>query len=73
VNLVPDAEPYATIRQIIGSVIGRRIVDVTQQDQDEWDETKQAYVMLHLDDGSSLKFPVGDEGFEHDGEPVEIE
>jgi len=68
-----NEQQYATIRQIIGSVIGRRIVDVTQQDQDEWDETRQAYVMLHLDDGSSLKFPVGDEGFEHDGEPIEIE
>lgn len=68
-----EAVSYATIREIIGSAVGRRIVDITQQDEDEWAATKQAYVMLHLDDGSSLKFPVGDEGFEHDGEPVGVE
>jgi hypothetical protein len=70
---MPDNHEYATIRQIIGSVIGRRIVDVTQQDKDEWEQTRQAYVMLHLDDGTSLKFPIGDEGFELDGEEVAVE
>jgi len=67
------AHEYATIREILGALIGRRVVDVTQQDQDEWERDQQAYVMLMFDDGSYLKFPVGDEGFEHNSDAVLVE
>lgn len=56
---------YSNIRDIIGSLIGHRLVDITQQDPDEFEETGESYVMLHFDDGTYLKFPVADSGFRH--------
>ena len=52
---------YANIRQMLGFVIGRRVVDVLQQDEDEWNDTSQAYVELLFDDGSRVCFPIGNE------------
>lgn len=56
---------YSNIRDILSGVIGRTVVDITQHDEDEYLETQEAYVMLMFDDGSFLKFPIGDEGFHH--------
>ena len=51
----------------LGRLIGRRAWStVTQHDQDEWIETHQASIWLHFDDGTSVKFPIGDAGFEVD-------
>jgi len=59
------AQPgYANIREILGEFVGRTIIDITQQDEDEFRETGEAYVMLHFDDGSYMKFPIEDRGFE---------
>jgi hypothetical protein len=58
-------EPYATIREVLGSLIGRRVVDITQHDRDEWEAGEEAYVMLMFDDGSYVKFPVTELGFDH--------
>lgn len=56
-------DSYANIREIIGEFIGKKIVDITQQDRDEWDEIHESYVMLHFEDGSTLKFWISDLGF----------
>lgn len=58
----PD-EIYSNIRQILNWAIGQKIVDITQHDKDEWEETKQAYVMIMLENGKWIKFMIGDEGF----------
>jgi len=58
-------ETYSSIREIIGEAIGRKIVEITQHDEDEYAETKKSYVQLHLDDGNYIKFFVGDDGFVH--------
>ena len=61
-------EPYANIREILGSFIGKRIVDITQHDEEEFRAGEESYVMLLFDDGNFLKFPVTDLGFEHSEE-----
>lgn len=68
---VPQGEPeeiYSSIREFLGSLIGHTLVDITQHDKDEFDENKKAFVQLHFDDGSYLKFPIGDDGFDHNVE-----
>lgn len=61
------SEPYSNIRSILGYLIGRTITDITQHDKDEREETEVAYVMMMFDDGSWIKLPIGDDGFDHSG------
>jgi hypothetical protein len=63
----PD-ETYSNIRQILGELIGSRVVDITQHDAQEWAETKKSYFMLMFDNGCYLKCFIGDDGFEHNCE-----
>lgn len=56
---------YSNIREILGPVIGQRLIDITQHDEDEYQETRQAFIMLHFEDGSYLKFPVEEKGVDH--------
>ncbi len=57
-------ETYSNIREIIGEVIGKTLIDVTQHDPEQFEE-EGSFVQLHFDDGSYLKFPIGDLGFHH--------
>lgn len=50
---------YANIREFIGEFIGKRLVDVTQHDEEEYEKTGDAYVALMFEDGSILKFRMG--------------
>lgn len=59
---------YANIRQILGHLIGKRIVDITQHDQEEWEQDGTSYVHLMLEDGDYLKFYIGEAGFDHSGD-----
>lgn len=54
---------YANIREILGFAVGKRIVDVTQHDEEEWKESRACYVELLLEGGGTIRFNVGDEGF----------
>lgn len=54
---------YANIREALGEFIGKRVVDITQHDADEWEQTRRAYILLLFEDGSVIKFWQGDEGF----------
>lgn len=65
-----EEEKYATIRETLGGLIGRSLLDVTQQDEDEFREDGRSYVMLHFDNGSTVKFFVEDHGFEADIQEV---
>lgn len=60
---MPD-EVYSNIRQILGSLIGRRLVDITQHDKEEFEETQQSYIQFHFDNGEYVKIPIVD-GFDH--------
>jgi hypothetical protein len=73
-----DDGTYANIRDIeqLGRFIGCRLVDITQHDEDEWEETHESYIWLHFDNGLSIQFPIGDAGFtveEPDEDPPETE
>ncbi len=60
-----DDERYTTIRDpdLLGPLIGARVVDVTQHDQDEYAEDGQSYFVIHFDNGMSVTVFVGAEGF----------
>ena len=58
-----DNSDYVNIRQIIGNFIGKRLVDITQHDKEEWEKNKESYVMLMFDDGNYMKFIIGEDGF----------
>jgi hypothetical protein len=47
---------YQNIRNVLGDLIGQRVVDITQQDDEEYWETKRLYVELHFENGRSVKF-----------------
>lgn len=59
-------ERYAHIRDadLLGPFLGQRIVEITQHDQDEWEETRESYFCLHFENGFTLRVPVGDSGFD---------
>jgi len=59
------SDRYSTIRdpELLGPIVGARVVDITQHDRDEFQETRQSYFCLHFDNGYTLTVPVGDDGF----------
>lgn len=57
-------ESYSNIREILGWAVGKRIEEITQHDEDEFKE-EGSYVMLMLEGGDYLKFPVGEAGFHY--------
>lgn len=63
-------ETFGNIRAILGKIIGTKVLDITQHDKDEFAETGQSYVQFHFDDGSYVKFPIGEEGFHHNCDEV---
>lgn len=67
----PEPDSYANIREYLGSLIGKRLMDVTQHDQEEWEEQGESYVCLMFEDGSSVKFPIGDHAFDLEGPVAE--
>jgi len=58
---------YSNIRQILGSLIGKTLVDITQHDKDEFAETG-SFIQFHFDNGGYVKVPIGDDGFHHNCE-----
>lgn len=67
-------DTYANIRHpdLLGSLIGQRIIDVTQHDRDEWVENRKAYVTLHCESGLTVTFWIGEDGFDIDDEMVKV-
>lgn len=63
---MPDDEAYSTIRDVLGWIVGQKVVDVTQHDAEEFQESGQSHVMLMFENGRTLKFFVGDDGFAYD-------
>lgn len=59
-------EPYATIRdpQLLGPLVGARVIEITQHDREEFAETGESYFCLHFSNGYTLTVPVSDAGFE---------
>jgi hypothetical protein len=58
------AEPYATIREVLCAFIGETLVEVTQQDREDFLPGAPAEVFLHFGNGQTLHFWVGEDGFD---------
>lgn len=56
---------YSNIRSLLGEFIGRRVVDITQHDEDEFKENGACYVALHFDNGGTITFDITDDGGFH--------
>ena len=59
-----DDEEINIRQTAIAECIGHTLVDVTQHDPDDWDERRESFVMLHFDNGATVRFPIGDDGFD---------
>lgn len=59
---------YANIREVLKNFIGKRLVDITQHDKEDWERDHNSFVCLMFEDGHTMTFPVGDEGFSHSEE-----
>lgn len=55
---------YVNIRDpdLLGLIIGCTVVDVTQQDGDEFKE-RGSFVALHFSNGMTAMFPINEAGF----------
>lgn len=51
------AEPLydITIRHYLSAQVGTRIVEITQHDREEWAQTGDCVIYLHLDSGVTLE------------------
>lgn len=56
-------EKYITIRDILGRFIGRTVVDITQHDEEEYRETQKSFVEILFDNGETVRFMIGEDGF----------
>jgi len=57
---------YSNVRdpEVLGSLVGKRVVDITQHDPEEFAENGESRIYLHFENGTTLSFPIGDEGFD---------
>ena len=61
---MPEEPTYDNIRQLLGGLIGQRLVDITEREHAEIDPDPEGwYLVLHFESGTCLQFPVPD-GFE---------
>lgn len=54
-----DDDRYASVRDpgILGRMIGATVVDITQHDQDEFEEDGESFVAFHFSNGYTVTFP----------------
>lgn len=52
------------MRELIGDFIGKTVIDITTSDVGDPLPDGYDFVMLMFEDGSCLKFPIGNNGFE---------
>jgi hypothetical protein len=60
---VADEFPNIRDAEFLGALVGRRLVDITQQDADEFAE-RGTFVCFHFDNGRTVTFPINDAGFD---------
>lgn len=63
-----DEDIYTNIRDILGQLIGKTVVDITQHDRDEFEENGTTFVQLHFEEGLYVKFMISEGGFYHNCE-----
>jgi hypothetical protein len=55
-----DTDTYANIREILGFLIGQKVVDITQEDKEDREAGRDSFVELLFENGATLKFFVLD-------------
>jgi hypothetical protein len=53
---------YSTVRDFLGQLIGQRLIEITQHDEEEFVEEGASYIALHFEDGTTVTFDIGDDG-----------
>lgn len=53
-----EEKAYSTIRDLLGDFIGCTLVDVTQHDFSDWQQTGKAFLYLHFSNGRSMYIEV---------------
>lgn len=63
-----NEKDYTSVRDpnVLGPIIGARVVDVTQHDQEDFQEDGSR-VFLHFDNGYTVTFRIGEDGFDVEG------
>lgn len=61
-----DDPTYANIRdpELLGPLLHQRVVEITQHDKSDFHENGESRIYLHFENGYTLSFPVGDDGFD---------
>lgn len=55
-------ERYASIRDLLGEVVGQTIVDITQHDAEFFDRTGKTFIQFMLSSGDTLRIYIQDHG-----------
>lgn len=57
---------YSNVRDsnLLGPIVGARVLEVTQHDEDEFKENGESRIYFHFDNGLTVSFPIGDDGFD---------
>lgn len=56
-------EDGENVRRFLGHFINLRVIDITQQDDEEFEENGESRVYFHFENGECASFPVNEDGF----------
>jgi hypothetical protein len=56
-----DEGVYSNIREILGGLVGARIIDISQHDQEHFEETGESFVEFLFDNGHTLRVTLTDD------------
>lgn len=51
---------YANVREIFQDFIGKRVLDITQHDKEEFQQTGKGYIMLMFEEGLMIQIQVAE-------------
>ena len=49
-------EDYVTIRNILGEMVGKKLIEITQHDEETFKKTGRAFIDLMFDSGDFIRF-----------------
>lgn len=59
-----DDDPYVTVRELLGKLMGQRVIEITQHDEEEFITEQACYISLHFENGLTVTFHIGESGFD---------
>ena len=68
-NMTDKPEFHANIREILGHLINKRLVEITMHDEEDLDAGKDGFVELMFEDGNTLRFFTTDNDKYKSGSP----